>query len=162
MPSFDIISEVDKHELQNSVDQVKKELDNRFDFRGVETRVELNKNFEEIIIAAPSEFQVKQIADIMEERMLKRKIDVQSLEYQTATINVKETEQKIKIKQGIEQDTAKKIIKIIKDSGLKVQAQIQDKKVRVTGKKRDDLQDVIALMRDQKLGIGLQYDNFRD
>ena len=162
MPSFDVVSEVDKHELQNAIDQVKRELETRFDFRGVDTRVELNNNADEIIIAAPSEFQVQQIKEIMEERMLKRKIDVQSLDYQTPTVNVKETEQKVKVKQGIEQDIAKKVTKVIKDSGIKVQTQIQDKKVRVTGKKRDELQETIALLREQKLGVGLQYDNFRD
>lgn len=160
MPSFDVVSEVDKHELQNAVDQVKRELDSRFDFKGVQTNVEFNDN--EILLGAPSDFQVSQIKDIMEAKMIKRGIDPQSLDYQEPEINVQETRQKVIVKQGIDQATAKKITKSIKESKLKVQAQIQGEKIRITGKKRDDLQEAIALLKENDYGIGLQYDNFRD
>jgi uncharacterized protein YajQ (UPF0234 family) len=160
MPSFDIISEVDKHELQNAVDQTKREIETRFDFKGITTTVELNDN--EILLGAPSDFQVKQIQDIMEGKMVKRGIDPQSLDYQEPEINIQETRQKVVVKQGIDQPTAKKITKTIKESKLKVQAQIQGDKVRIVGKKRDDLQEAIALLKDNDFGLGLQYDNFRD
>ncbi len=160
MPSFDVVSEVDKHELQNVIDQTKRELDNRFDFKGINTKVELTNN--EILLGAPSDFQVKQIKDILENKMIKRSIDPQSLDYQDPEINVQETRQKVIVKQGIDQPSAKKITKFIKESTLKVQTQIQGDKVRITGKKRDDLQDAIAQLKQQEFGIGLQYNNFRD
>jgi len=160
MPSFDLVSEVDKHELQNAIDQLKRELDTRFDFKGVKTKVDLTDN--EILLGAPTDFQVQQMRDILEAKVVKRGIDAQSLEYANPEINLQETRQKVTVKQGIDQACAKKIVKFIKDAGLKVQAQIQGDKVRVIGKKRDDLQDTIALLRQEDFGLGLQYDNFRD
>lgn len=160
MPSFDIVSEVDKHELQNAVEQTKRELDNRFDFRGVTTKVELHNNT--IQLAAPSDFQVKQIADVLQNKMIKRDIDVQSLDFKDMESNVQEARQDVIVKQGIDQDTAKKIMKAIKAAKLKVQTQIQGEKIRVTGKKRDDLQETIGLLRENEFGLGLQFDNFRD
>jgi len=160
MPSFDVVSEVDKHELRNAIDQTLRDIETRFDFKGVKTKVELNAN--EILIGAPSDFQVKQIRDIMEAKMIKRGIDPQSLEYDDPEINVQETRQKVTVKQGLDQPAAKKITKFIKDAKLKVQTQIQGDKIRVIGKKRDDLQEAIALLRKEEFGVGLQYDNFRD
>lgn len=161
MPSFDIVSEIDKHELQNAVDQTKKELDTRFDFRGVKTKVESSDK--EITLGAPSDFQVKQMADILEAKFIKRNIDPQSLDYQDPEINVQETRQKILIKQGIDKEAAKKIVSLIKNSKLKVQAAIMDEKIRVTAKSRDDLQEVMALVRKQEnLGLATQFNNFRD
>lgn len=160
MPSFDAVSEVDKHELQNAVDQLKRELETRFDFKGVTCKVELKDN--ELLLGAPSDFQVSQMRDIFENKAIKRGIDAQSLEFKDPEINLQETRQKVIIKQGIEQAVAKKIVAYIKDSGLKVQAQIQGDKVRVIGKKRDDLQEAIAKLREGNFGLGLQYDNFRD
>tara|TARA_R110000868_G_scaffold84822_6_gene238956 strand:+ start:28635 stop:29123 length:489 start_codon:yes stop_codon:yes gene_type:complete len=162
MPSFDFISEVDKHELQNAVDQANKELVNRFDFKGVKTKIELSDGDKELLLAAPTDFQLKQLSDIVEGKMIKRGIGLQSLDYKDVETNVAEARQKIIIKQGIDQKSAKKITSAIKDAKLKVQTQIQGDKIRVTGKKRDDLQEAIALIMDGDFDVALDYDNFRD
>ena len=160
MPSFDIVSEVDKHELTNAIDQANRELVNRFDFRGTDAKFELNDKV--VQLSAPSEFQLKQMQDILRQRMSARQIDVRCLDEGAVDTNLAGARQKITVKQGIEQATAKKIIAAIKQAKLKVEAQIQGEKLRVTGKKRDDLQAAIALLRQSDFELPLQYDNFRD
>ena len=160
MPSFDVVSEVNMHELANAVDQTNREVTNRFDFKGTNARAE--HAGDTIMLIAPAEFQIKQIYDILRIRISKRGIDVLCLEPGKITESVNEARQIITVKHGIDQDLAKKITRIIKDSRLKVQSAIQGDQVRVTGKKRDDLQEVITLLRNSKLELPLQYVNFRD
>ena len=160
MPSFDVISEVDKHELTNAVDQAIRELTNRFDFRGVDARFELD-GFA-ITLSAPSDFQLKQMLDILRTRLTARKIDVRALDVAEPEINLASAKQTVTVRQGIEQPVAKKIIAEIKGAKLKVDAQINGNKLRISGKKRDDLQLAIALLRKSEIEIPLQFDNFRD
>ena len=160
MPSFDIVSKVDMHELANAVDQTNREVTNRFDFKGTDSRAEHAEYT--ITLIAPAEFQIKQVYDILRTRISKRGIDVLCLESGKVTEAVNEARQIITIQQGINQELAKKITRLIKDSKLKVQSSIQGDQVRVTGKKRDDLQEAISLMRNSKLELPLQYVNFRD
>jgi len=160
MPSFDIVSKVDMHELANAVDQTNREVANRFDFKGTNSRVEHAEHT--ITLIAPAEFQIKQVNDILRTKIAKRGIDVLCLEPDKITESVNEARQIITVQQGINQELAKKITRIIKDSKLKVQSSIQGEQVRVTGKKRDDLQEAISLLRNSKLELPLQYVNFRD
>ena len=160
MPSFDIVSEVDKHELTNAVDQAIRELTNRFDFRSVDARFELDGYV--ITLSAPSDFQLRQMLDILRARLTARKIDVRALDVGEPEINLASAKQKVTVKQGIEQPVARKIIADIKAAKLKVDTQINGNKLRVTGKKRDDLQLAIALLRKSEVEIPLQFDNFRD
>ena len=160
MPSFDVVSEVNMHELANAIDQTNREVSNRFDFKGTDSRVEHTGNI--LTLIAPAEFQVKQIYDILRTKISKRGIDVLCLETGKITETVNEARQIITVQQGINQELAKKITRIIKDSKLKVQSSIQGEQVRVTGKKRDDLQEAISLLRNSKLELPLQYVNFRD
>jgi uncharacterized protein YajQ (UPF0234 family) len=160
MPSFDVVSEVDKHELTNAVDQANRELVNRFDFKGSDARFELESSV--ITQSAPSEFQLKQMGDILRARLAARGIDVRCLDAAEPEINLAVARQRITVKQGIEQPVAKKIVAAIKAARLKVEAQINGEKLRVTGKKRDDLQLAIALLRKGEFEVPLQFDNFRD
>ena len=160
MPSFDVVSEVDKHELTNAVDQANRELTTRFDFKGVEAKFVLEGSV--VSQSAPSDFQLKQMTDILKQRLTARGIDVRCLEFGDVETNLAGARQKITVKQGIEQKLAKKIVATIKDAKLKVEAQINGDKLRVTGKKRDDLQDVIALLKKTEFELPLQFDNFRD
>ena len=160
MPSFDVVSEFDDHELGNAVDQSNREITNRFDFRGTNSRVERADN--EMTIIAPNEFQVKQVLDIVQEKMVKRGIDIDCLEIGDINVAVHESKMVAKANKGIDKDTARKIVKSVKDSKLKVQTQIQQEQVRITGKKRDDLQSVITHLKESKFGIPLQFQNFRD
>jgi hypothetical protein len=160
MPSFDVVSEVDKHELTNAVDQANRELSNRFDFKGVDATFELDGYV--ITASAPSDFQLKQMQDILRARLIARNIDVRCLDVAEPEVNLARARQKITVKQGIEQPLAKKIVAQLKAAKLKVEAQINGDKLRVTGKKRDDLQLAIALLRKSELEIPLQFDNFRD
>ena len=160
MPSFDIVSELDLHEVANAVDQAKRELETRFDFRGTNARFELAKDV--ITLVAEADFQLKQLLDILKLRLTKRAIDIACLRIDEPVINLATAKQVVTLRQGIEADLGKKIQRLIKDSRLKVQAAIQDKQVRVTGKNRDDLQAVIALIRSGKLDMPLQFTNFRD
>ena len=160
MPSFDIVSEVDRHELMNAVDQINREVTTRFDFKGSDAKVELKDfvmNFE-----ATSDFQLKQMRDIMVNKFSKRNIDTRSLDRGKVEERGLRAYQSITVKQGIDKEEAKKIVKLIEDSKLKVQAAIQGEQVRVTGKKRDDLQDVMAMLKDSDIDLPLQFDNFRD
>jgi uncharacterized protein YajQ (UPF0234 family) len=160
MPSFDIVSNIDLHEVTNAVDQANREVTTRFDFKDTNARLELAK--ETITIIAPSDFQLKQVDEILRNKLTKRQIDLRSLHYAEIDKNLKEAKQEIEVKQGIDAENAKKIVKIIKEAAIKVQAAIQGEQVRVTGKKRDDLQAVMALLRASKVAIPLQFTNFRD
>ncbi len=160
MPSFDIVSEVDMQEARNGVDQANREVDTRFDFKGTNAKYELSE--EKITIRGQTEFQLKQMLDILQTKLSKRGITTGSLDLGKIETNLSDARQVVTIKQGIETDLAKKIVKIFKESKLKVQAAIQGDQVRVTGKKRDDLQEAIALMRQQKMTLPLQFTNFRD
>lgn len=160
MPSFDIVSEVDIHELTNAVDQANRELATRFDFKGVDAK--FVREDAVITQSAPSEFQLQQMTDILRARLIARKIDVRCLEFGAVETNLAGARQKITVKQGIERELAKKLQAAIKDAKLKVDTQINGDKLRVTGKKRDDLQAAIALLRGQDFGLPLQFDNFRD
>lgn len=160
MPSFDIVSEVDSHELTNAVDQANRELGNRFDFKGVDARFVLEDGV--ITQSAPSDFQLQQMTDILRARLIARGIDVRCLEFGDVETNVAGARQKITVKQGIERELAKKIQSTLKEAKLKVDSQINGDKLRVNGKKRDDLQAAIALLRGQEFELPLQFENFRD
>ena len=160
MPSFDVVSEVDKHELTNAIDQASRELGYRFDFKGVDARFELDGYG--IAMSAPSDFQLKQMLEILRQRLTARKIDVRALDVGDPEINLASAKQNVTVKQGIEQPVAKKIIAAIKAAKLKVDLQINGEKLRVTGKKKDDLQLAIALLRKSDVDVPLQFDNFRD
>ena len=162
MPSFDVVSELDYHELTNAVDQAIRELESRFDFKGTDAKFTLNKN--ELDLEAPVDFQLKQMLDIVKLKLTKRGIDLVCLEVKDPEINLARARQKVILREGIDADGARKIQRAIKDSKLKVQAAIQGTKVRVTGKSRDELQLAMALLRQQKLEVevALQFNNFRD
>jgi cyclic-di-GMP-binding protein len=160
MSSFDIVSEINMHELTNAVDQTNREILTRFDFKGTGAKVEQAKNV--LTLHADNEFQIKQIMDILRGKLVKRSIDLECLEEGKIEISGSKALQKNTLREGIDAETARKVSRIIKDSKLKVQTAIQGEQVRVTGKKRDDLQDVIALLRNAKVGLPLQYINFRD
>ena len=160
MPSFDVVSEVDMQELRNAVDQTQREIDTRYDFKGTAAAIELNEM--ELTLFGDAEFQVEQVMDILVQKIAKRGIDVGCLEPGKLEEGGGKARRVVKVLAGIEADTARKIVKLIKEAKLKVQAAIQGDKVRVTGKKRDDLQEVIALLRQADVGLPLQYNNFRD
>ena len=160
MPSFDIVSEVDLHQFTNAVDQANRVIETRFDFKGVEARFERDKL--EVTLVAESEMQVQQMEDMLRGTLIKSKIDPKAMEIEDPQTSGMLVKQKIKMKNGLETELAKKIVKQIKESGLKVQTQIQDEQIRVTGKKRDDLQAVMALLREKPPEQPLQYTNFRD
>ena len=160
MPSFDIVSEVDMQEVRNAVDQATRELRSRFDFRGVEASIELED--ERILVSAPEEFQIKQLRDILRDKLVARSVDVRSLQPGDVEGAGKVKRQSVGLVQGIDRDTAKKVTKLIKDSKLKVQSQVNGDKLRVTGKKRDDLQAAMACVREADLDTPFQFENFRD
>lgn len=161
MPSFDIVSEVDKHVLTNAVDQANRLLDTRFDFRGVKAKFERNDFV--ITLWADVDFQLQQMLDMLQSTMVKNKLDIQCLDVADFTPLGKQVKQEVTVRTGLESLLAKKIVKLIKeDKSLKVQSQIQGEQVRVTGKKRDDLQAVMAMLREASLEMPLQYTNFRD
>jgi uncharacterized protein YajQ (UPF0234 family) len=160
MPSFDIVSELDEHEITNAVDQANRELDNRFDFKGTGARFEQSAAI--ITLIAPSDFQLKQMMDIFKLKLTKRGIDLACMKIDDPVVNIQTAKQVVTLREGIEADLGRKIQRLIKDSKIRVQAAIQDQQMRVTGKNRDDLQAVIALMRGGKLDMPLQFKNFRD
>jgi uncharacterized protein YajQ (UPF0234 family) len=163
MPSFDIVSEIDMQEVRNAVENANRELSTRFDFRNVSASIELNEKAQTIKVTTESDFQVKQLVDILREKLLKRGIEGAALEVpEQIEHSGKSWSLDAKLKQGIETDMAKKIVKLIKESKIKVQAQIQGEEVRVNGKSRDDLQSAIALVRGGNLGQPFQFKNFRD
>lgn len=160
MPSFDVVSEIDFHELANAVDQANREIDNRFDFKGLDAKFTSKDNV--VTLKAPSDFQIKQMYDILQNKLAKRNIDVACLSPGTIESNLSEARQDVTVRHGIDKDFAKKITKFIKETKIKVQTAIQGEQIRVTGKKRDDLQEVITALRESSLEIPLQYINFRD
>ena len=160
MPSFDIVSEINKHEVANAVDQANREVGTRFDFKGTGAKYELAEYV--ITQQAQADFQLQQMLDILRLKLSKRGIDTLCLEIDEPTLVGQTAKQVITLRQGIETELGKKIQRLIKDSKIKVQAAIQDKQVRVSGKSRDDLQAVIAMVRAAKLDLPLQYINFRD
>lgn len=161
MPSFDIVSEVDRHELSNALDQASRELTTRFDFKGVKAAFELTDL--EIQLSAEEAFQLKQMLDILQLKLSKRGIELGSLEILPPSLQGREAKQIVKVRQGLDAPLAKDIVKLIKNAKLKVQAAINGDKIRVTGAKRDDLQQVMGLLRETKsIVLPLQFNNFRD
>ncbi|MCX8660671.1 YajQ family cyclic di-GMP-binding protein [Gilliamella sp. B2772] len=163
MPSFDIVSEIQMPEVKNGVDNATRELTTRWDFKNVEASFELNEKNETIKATSQSDFQVQQLLDILRDKLAKRGIDGRALEIpEELEHSGKFYSITVKLKQGIDKELAKKIVKLIKDSKLKVQAQVQGEQVRVTGKSRDDLQAAMALVKNGELGQPFQFTNFRD
>jgi hypothetical protein len=161
MPSFDIVSEVDKQEVRNAVDQVNKEVSTRFDFKGSDARVEQSDYA--LTVYADTDFQLDQVQDILAQKLSKRGVDVKCLETGSVEkVSGNKVKRSVTVKTGVESELAKKIVKCIKDSKLKVQASIQGDTVRVSGAKRDVLQEAIALVRKSISDFPLQYQNFRD
>ncbi|SRR5690606_20154371 len=160
MPSFDVVSEVDKHELVNAVDQANRELAKRFDFKGVDAGFELEGYV--VTQHAPSVFQLDQMLDILRARLAARDIDVRCMDVAAPNENVSGARRQVTIRQGIEQAVSKKLIAELKSAKLKVEAQINGDKLRVNGKKRDDLQAAIALLKKSDVELPLQFNNFRD
>ena len=160
MPSFDTVSEVDLHEVSNAVDQANREIGNRYDFKGSSARVVQSED--QLTIQADNEFQLDQVRDILHFKLAKRGIDLGSLEQGKLETTVNQARQALRVQQGISQDIAKRIVKLVKDAKIKVQASVQGDKVRVTGKNRDDLQKVIAMLKGAAIELPLQYNNFRD
>lgn len=160
MPSFDIVSELDMHEVSNAVDQANRELVNRYDFNKVDATFELAA--EVITLQAEVDFQLQQMLEILRTKLVGRKIDIKSMDIGEAHTAHMRARQLVTLKQGLDQPFSKRIIKLIKDKKLKVQTQVQGEQVRVTGKKRDDLQSVMAMLREEDLELPLQFNNFRD
>jgi uncharacterized protein YajQ (UPF0234 family) len=161
MPSFDIVSEVNQVEVRNAIDQANKEVSTRFDFKGSDARVEYDGKA--MTLYADDDFKLKQVTDILVAKLTKRQVDIRSLDYGNAEkISGNKMKQAVKVRTGIEQDLAKKVVKLLKESKLKVQGSIQGDAVRVSGTKKDDLQAAIALIRKSIADYPLQYQNFRD
>lgn len=161
MPSFDVVSEIDLHEVSNAVDQAGREVSNRFDFKGSKAEFQLDEHV--VTLISESEFQLQQMLDILYGKLTKRGIDISCAELGKLEQVGREARQKVTLRHGIDSDLARKIVKLVKEAKLKkVQAAIQGEKVRITGKKRDDLQSAIALLKQADLELPLQYDNFRD
>jgi uncharacterized protein YajQ (UPF0234 family) len=160
MPSFDIVSELNQHEVVNAVDQASREIDTRFDFRGSDAKFELKDKV--ITMSAQADFQLKQMLDILRLKLSKRGIDVQCMKVDEPTVLYQSARQVVTLREGIDTELGKKIQRLIKDSKFKVQAAIQDKQVRVTSKSRDELQTVIAAVRGAQLEMPVQFTNFRD
>ena len=161
MPSFDIVSEVDMHELNNALDQSNREVGTRFDFKGIDASFEVD-NDSNIKVSAEADFQIQQMLEMLRSKMVKRGIDTKSLKEGDVQLVGQKASMIVTVQQGIEADIARKIVKAVKEAKLKVQTAIQGDKLRVTGKKRDDLQQVMALLKEGSYGVPLQYDNFRD
>ncbi|MGD2055864.1 MAG: YajQ family cyclic di-GMP-binding protein [Gammaproteobacteria bacterium] len=160
MPSFDVVSEVDMHEVSNAVDQTNREIGNRFDFKGSGARVEQTGTM--LLLQGENDFQIKQMLDILHLKLTKRGVDIDSLSQGEIETRGNKASLAITIRQGIDQDSARNLLRLIKDAKLKVQGSIQGDKVRVSGKKRDDLQKTISMLREASPGLPLQYHNFRD
>lgn len=160
MPTFDIVSKVVMHEVNNAIDQSNREVQTRFDFKGSGAHYTLKDKTIELV--AQNKFQLTQMLDILHGKLAKRSVDIQSFENKDPQTNNNQAKQEVLIREGITADVAKTVVKLIKDKKLKVQTAIQGDHIRVTGKKRDDLQEVIAMLREEKLELPLQFDNFRD
>lgn len=159
MPSFDVVSELDKHEVTNAIDNAIKEVERRYDLRG---KASLELKDKTVQLVAEADFMLRQLIEIVQLAMTKRKLDIQCIEYKDPYPSGKEIRQELVLREGIDRDLARKIVAVVKESKLKVQASIQGEQVRITGKKRDDLQETMALLRAQSLGMPLQFTNFRD
>ena len=160
MPSFDVVSDFDAHEASNAIDQANREVGTRFDFKGTGSKFVLDGQL--ITLTSESDFQLQQMLDIMRQKLAKRGIDLACLEEREPEMTGKEAHQTVLMQKGIESDLARKLVKMIKSSKLKVQAAIQGDKLRISGKKRDDLQSAIAFFKESDVDIPLQYENFRD
>ena len=160
MPSFDVVSEVELHEVTNAVDQTNREVSNRFDFKGSAAHVEQKEHL--ITVHADSDFQIRQVIEILHKKMAKRGIDLTALSEGEVIVSGKQAKKEITVRHGIDQDTARRLVKQIKATKIKVQASIQGDKVRVSGKKRDDLQSIISSLKESATDLPLQYINFRD
>ena len=160
MPSFDVVSEVDMHEVSNAVDQANREVRTRFDFKGSNARFEHNDAA--ISMHAEVEFQLQQMLDMLKNKLAKRSVDLACLKVEDPDVTAKNARQNVILRQGLDAPLARQIVKLVKDTKLKVQTSIQGEQVRVSGKKRDDLQNVIAMLREAGLDMPLQYVNFRD
>lgn len=160
MPSFDVVSDFDSHEAANAVDQANREVNTRFDFKGTGSKFELDDAL--ITLTTQSDFQLKQMLDILQQKLSKRGVDIGCLDEQEPEITMSEARQNVIMRRGIESELARKLVKTIKSSKIKVQAAIQGDKLRVSGKKRDDLQATIRLIKDTDVDLPLQYENFRD
>ncbi len=160
MPSFDVVSELDTHEVTNALDQANRELNQRFDFK--DTGAVFEQNDMTVSVKAQVEFQLKQMLEILKLRLSKRGIDIMCLEIKDPVVNLAAAVQDVILRQGVDSDTARTIVRLIKDSKVKVQASIQGEKVRIIGKQRDDLQSAMALLRKAEVDMPLQFNNFRD
>ncbi len=160
MPSFDIVSEVDLVEVKNAVDNTSREVGTRYDFRGVKASITLNK--EVVKLEAEAEMQINSLRDMLRANLVKRNVDTRAMDPEKCDQSGKFWSQTVKFKVGVDQPTAKKLVKLIKDSKIKVQVSIQGEQLRVTGKKRDDLQQAMRLVKECDLGMGFQFNNFKD
>ena len=160
MPSFDVVSQVNLDEVRNGVNQATREIKTRFDFKGKNASFELEDS--QITMRAPDAFQLNQMYDILTTKLVSRKVNVRCLERDPVQVNVGDAWQVVKVRQGIESDLARQLVKTVKQTKIKVQVAVQGDKLRVTGKKRDDLQQVIALLKETEVDLPLQYINFRD
>jgi uncharacterized protein YajQ (UPF0234 family) len=160
MPSFDVVSDFDPHEVNNAVDQSNREVSTRFDFKGTGSKYVLEEQL--ITVTTQSDFQLKQMLDILRQKLAKRGVDIGCLKEEEPEITGTGARQQVILRKGIDQPLAKSLVKKIKGSKLKVQAAIQGDKLRVTGKKRDDLQSIISMLKDEDVDLPLQYENFRD
>ncbi|MEC9302169.1 MAG: YajQ family cyclic di-GMP-binding protein [Acidobacteriota bacterium] len=160
MPSFDVVSQVDQQEVRNAVDQANRELATRFDFKNTNAKFTLEDH--EIVMRAPNEFQLRQMYDVLTKRLVGRQVDIRCLELDAPQVNVSEARQPITVRQGVESEMAREIVKLVKAMKLKVQVAIQGDQLRVTGKKRDELQQVINILKEAKLDLPLQFENYRD
>ena len=160
MPSFDVVSDFDAHEAANAVDQANREVNTRFDFKGTGSKFELDQQV--ITLTSQSEFQLQQMMDILRQKLAKRGVDIGCLDEQKPEFSGSEARQNVILRRGIDSDLARKLVKSVKTSKIKVQAAIQGDKLRISGKKRDDLQATIRLLKDADVDLPLQYENFRD
>jgi uncharacterized protein YajQ (UPF0234 family) len=160
VPSFDVVSEVDSHELRNAVDQANREFEQRFDFKGSAARIDQEGLV--LTLHAATEFQLSQMADVFHAKLARRGVDLHCLAPDAPEVSGQRARQRVTVRQGIDAELGRRIVKLVKETKLKVQASIQGDQVRVSGKKRDDLQAVIAMLRGAELGIPLQFINFRD
>jgi len=160
MPSFDVVSDFDAHEASNAIDQSNREVTTRFDFKGTGSKYELDDQV--ISLTSQSDFQLQQMLDILRQKLVKRGIDIACLEEKEPEFSGSEARQQVILRKGIDSDLARKLVKMVKGSKLKVQAAIQGDQLRISGKKRDDLQAVITLLKNADVELPLQYENFRD
>ena len=161
MPSFDIVSEVDMHEVNNAIGQANREVDTRFDFKGVDAKFAVTEE-SEVMVSAEVDFQIRQMLEILRAKLVKRGVDIKSFVEGDVEMTGQKASMRVKIQQGIDSEIARKIVKKVKETKIKVQTAIQGDKLRVSGKKRDDLQNVMSVLKESNLGIPLQYNNFRD